>query len=111
MAPRGLNVTTNVIVYVIIRIVNIKASLFSWALIPCAEQYFASHINYGFYQSRCSADEYICLNADSKSTSVLGLRLLQSYVPLRTDRSGSASASSIYIRSRTLVSTLNHNLH
>ena len=29
MAPRGLNVTTNVIVYVIIRIVNIMVSLFS----------------------------------------------------------------------------------
>ena len=27
------------------------------------------------------------LDAGSKSTSVLGLRLLQSYVPLRTDRS------------------------
>ena len=50
------------------------------------------------------------LDAGSKSTSVLGLRFLQSYVPLRTDRSGSGSASSIYIRSRTLVSTINHNL-
>ena len=29
MAPRGLNVTINVIVYVIIRIVSIKVSLFS----------------------------------------------------------------------------------
>ena len=48
------------------------------------------------------------LNAGSKSTSVLGLRLLQSYVPLRTDRSANVSASSIYIRSRTLISSLSH---
>ena len=51
------------------------------------------------------------LDAGSKSTSVLGLRLLQSYVPLRTDRSANVSASSIYIRSRTLVRTINLNLY